>query len=281
MIAKTLTVKEFLNKKSDNPLCLTQQHDLLAFKLKDKLYIKYWKSIQKWKERSNARREKRPAPNPANFNTFLWHKQHLLEKDPPKTARAEAYADLGANHLMGVHYGLKKEGRFDEAGVILPLIALNQYVFSKLNLTPERAKKAAEIAVELVETCGKYSSRWAAEQLEYVPEGLRDFLNKAAGMQGIGKELETVKEFLVKGSPELDRLKGHEAYRALLTVGGDEGIEKCRKLILEITNPQIRKEEMQKCQAYWDMYWFSDGYQPVLFSPEFTATLEKMEVLKN
>jgi hypothetical protein len=182
---------------------------------------------------------------------------------------------------MGVHEEIKKMDYSTPTSCIIPLIALNQYVWSKTSLTPERINKAAKIAAELAQTCGKYDSSWAKEQLEYVPIRLREFLEKASGTKGIEKELDIVRTFLAKGSPELDMMKAKDAFDALLKMGGDEGVEKCRRCILEITDPEIRKQAIEKCQEYWNMYWFGDSFRPVLFSAEFMLTLEKMEVLKN
>ena len=294
MIAKNLTVREKFTDKQDKPVFFEIKNDLSGMRLKDRLSVKSWRQIQAVRDATKktlakVRGKKYTADKP-NFNNYLWQKERLLTDKAVKTGsdaklrRAAALSELGATHLMGVHEEIKKGNYAVPTSCIIPAIALNNYIREgqRIPLTPERAKQAAKIAAEVARTYGNYSSYWARDQVPITIENLGRFLSLTAGAKGIDKEREIVRTILEKGSPVLDGLKGEEAYRALLTVGGDEGVEACRKLILEIRAPEIRAQAMEKCQQYWDMHWFECGFQPcALFPPEFHATLKQMEIMRN
>lgn len=291
MIAKSIVVKESV-KSDGKETVYAIKHDLGGFCLRDRLEIKAWKPVFAAKEfikhaSSRMRKVNRIAPAKI-FNEYVWQKESILEekaimkKSGKALSRAAAYSSLGAAHLMGIHENAKKNDDFEKMGVILPLIALNQYVWEgqKIPLTPARAVEAAKIAAELADTCDKYSSSWAREQLPGALEALETFLEKTSGMKGMEKERAAVRARLETGSPELDRMNAKEAVMTLIKQG-DDCREECRDLIMKIRDPKIRDEAIKNAQEYWNSYWWSVGVQPELFPKEFLAALERIEIMKN
>jgi hypothetical protein len=294
MLASSIIVREKFTTDSQNKqVFFDLKHDLSNFKLTDRLYLKSWKQIHMLRETAKKVSakvlRKKHIPTPPNFNSYLWHRETLLAEKAIKKGnetipdRAWVFSELGANHLMGMHEKIKEGNYAVPTSCILPLIALNQYIWGEQRnkLNEHNVKQAAKIASELAISCDDYKSFWARDQLPDAIVALEKFLQMTRGMQGIDRETSIVKYRLTFGSLELDKLRGKEAYDALLKIGGDEGVEKCRKSIISIQNPNIKKEAMKKCQEYWDMYWFSSTPPCELFPPEFMATLKKMEILKN
>ncbi len=294
MIAKSLIVREKFTDKQGKPVFFELKHDLGSFKLKDRLMLKSWLQLRALGEKTRQVRakvqKKEYRADPPNFNRYLWHNGHLLtgkaikSKSDGKMQRAAALSELGAKHLMGMHEEIKKGDYAAQTSCIIPLIALNNYIWQghRIPLTDERAKQAAKIASELARTCDNYNSDWAREQLPDALETLGEFLELTVRVKGIEKEREIVRSKLEKGSSGLDEMNATAAYRALLTVGGDEGVAQCRDCIFQIRDAAVQKAAMEKCQEYWVMHWFDVGFQPCeLFPPEFTAKLKQMEILKN
>ena len=297
--ATSMLIKEKFTDGQGAPVLFNIKHDLGGFKPTDRLRIKSWKQIHALKEsatRAIAKVQKKDYyRTPPNFNMYIWHKEHLLTEKAIKTGnkntlgRATAFSELGAGHLMELHQKIKEGGYTVQTSCIIPLIALNQYVQEgkQIPLSDARIKQAAKIASELAKSCDKYSSSYAREQLPDALKVLDRFLDMTAGAKGIENERAVVRDRLEKGSPELDKMTAKEAYRALLTIGGDEGVEQCRSCILEIRNSTIKEKAMISCQEYWNSHWFNCG-EPIfsvmsckLFPKEFMDTLQRMEIQKN
>jgi len=291
--ATSMSVKEKFTNKQDAPVLFNIKHDLGSFKPMDRLLLKSWKQIHALKETAKqavakvkGNKHVRTTPN---FNMYIWHKERLLVEKAIKTGnknalgRVAAFSELGAEHLMALHEKIKEGSYAVPTSCILPLIALNQYIREgkQIHLSGGRIKQAAKIASELAQSCDKYNSSYAREQLPDAIEALNKFLQITAGANGIENERAVVQNRLEKGSRELDKMTATDAYRALLTIGGDEGVEECRRCILEIRDSTIKEKAMIACQEYWDSYWFACGEPCKLFPKEFMATLQMMEILKN